>query len=568
MLEGSSTNNWDDITKVLLSGKIYNEFNKDEDSSEYNDVCKLTAKYHTENTELETICKKFIRSLKDILSNKYKEKSMDYCMLLKYWLNDELKKKYITSKPNRFGEVILTQKLNNLQYSVLGETKDTFECYDNYYYSNNFGDEKVLTEYFVNFDEINSNIKSKKDENKYMVYLKYIDELYTKKISNENCCSTKYPHLCDHYFRCDSMYDPRNLLFKLNVDKERRDIKSQAKSVRASQTPKSVKGSAPQTELNEANVQIPLPNVPYGWHKRRNKYRTRIINTKCLVNYASRNEGYALVSCYSPERGHRNLENIMGRTIEEDDFYDKLSGKNGRNKQAGHAGSWTPTVRISHDGSVQSGDEITEESKTSVGIPAELKGSQALGEMVRRIAGETFGKYSSSNKVAHEFSNSGRNDNFNKGFEMMHCAHILKKDDGSLICEEPKEFIYESAENQEGKNSLFSSKFTPFGTWINKKMNRTKKTKQKMNMGFEQSPQRGNKPQVESSPPRGNRPLTSSSPPKGNRPNTSRSPSKGNKPLTSRSPPRGNRPMTSRSPSRPTNRNPPNKKARISYHAS
>ncbi|GAB65365.1 VIR-like CYIR protein [Plasmodium cynomolgi strain B] len=143
---------------------------------------------------------------------------MDYCILLKYWVYDQIKKFNKNGKKD-IDVFVLTEKLRKLQYTIRNEESVNFECYDDYSdYFSNWEEEKALYEYFVNFKEIiDSSKPDNTGENKYIPYIQYIVKLYKKKTTEEGCCNTKCHHPCDHYFNCDPEYDPENLLLKLKA---------------------------------------------------------------------------------------------------------------------------------------------------------------------------------------------------------------------------------------------------------------------------------------------------------------------------------------------------------------
>ncbi|GAB69907.1 hypothetical protein PCYB_006560, partial [Plasmodium cynomolgi strain B] len=219
--EATTKTDWEDILNKLPAHKIYDEFKKVDNINNYSSVCNLESPLKDKYKNFEDLCKKFAYHLDYIFSNKYEEKNVEYCILLKYWIYDEIKKFNENGKKD-IDVFVLTEKLRKLQYTIKNEESVIFDCYDDYNdYKNNWEVEKDLAEYFINFHEIEkrNNIVTE-EKTKYIKYLEHIKTLYEEKKNKEHCCDLKFRHLYDHYFNCNPEYDPDNLLLKFNVISE------------------------------------------------------------------------------------------------------------------------------------------------------------------------------------------------------------------------------------------------------------------------------------------------------------------------------------------------------------
>ncbi|GAB69540.1 CYIR protein [Plasmodium cynomolgi strain B] len=130
---------------------------------------------------------------------------------------------------------------------------------------------------------------------------------------------------------------------------------------------------------NETDVVI--PNVRVGWHKSKNKSKSRIQNVRCLINYALKNSDYALVSCYNSEKGYRDYEHIFRPTKEEENFYSKLK-KDKEKESHNRASSSLDYTNQFSIGTNKNGKGATKSNITPV-MPAWMQGYSSLGEFIK-----------------------------------------------------------------------------------------------------------------------------------------------------------------------------------------
>ncbi|KMZ81644.1 variable surface protein Vir12 [Plasmodium vivax India VII] len=424
-----------DILKELTSHKIYEHFDKEDDrGNKYDNDCEIKIKEKVLYPEFQKICKKFAKNLEDIFCNKYGEKTINYCILLEYWVYEQIKK--IPKTGEKKNEIFfLTEKLKKVQYSIKKNCSENFECYD--YYNDYFGDwkdEKELYEYFLNFDEIDSNIDKKEDVNEnYKRYLKHILDLYKKK-KKSGCCNIKYYHLCDHYFRCNPKYDPEVLLSKLGEPKgENPPSKSDKDGIDVSaeigENKKYV--DAYGKHIQPTRTDVVIPDVPLGWHKRKDKYKSRIQNVRCLMNYTAKNSKYALVSCYNFGKGYPDVEHIFRPTKEEDAFFSEL-----KNKGKGHYDNLSSSVvyrKSFPEGSNKNERGATQPNITAV-MPASIHGYSPLGQLIKEEQDEYTEEPQKSRAFTYRFAPTARSYLNEEEFNKIPCIYIKINENGTKEC--------------------------------------------------------------------------------------------------------------------------------------
>ncbi|SCO72143.1 Plasmodium vivax Vir protein, putative [Plasmodium vivax] len=339
---------------------------------------------------------------------------MEHCILLKYWIYDELKKKFSTG--DKINVLLLTEQLKKLQYNIKKEELVKFDCYDDYNdYMSNWEVERNLSEYFISFDEIkNKNNLAKDVKDKYIKYLQYIKTIYDEKKNKERCCDLDNRYLYDHYFNCNPEYDPNHLLLKLNGESEKPNNNVQVAEVKGTSSGQS--GSGEDSTKKSDAPDIVIPNVPIGWNKRRHKHRTELYDVKCIMNYADRKNGYALVSCYNTGKKYPNAEYIFRPTKEEDEFFAKIKKekergmlrKTTRGDSQDSVRSEQGVTEKSAEGRSQDGKSATPKPKIHVGIPEYLRGYSLLGEYIKERSNNTYGSYQPGREAAFTYSGSGR----------------------------------------------------------------------------------------------------------------------------------------------------------------
>ncbi|KMZ87217.1 hypothetical protein PVBG_04002 [Plasmodium vivax Brazil I] len=444
--------NLEGVLKELPSSKIYAKFNNDTGVQNYTcSHCETCSALKSNYDGLEDFCKKFEKSLKHIsklkvtieagsgtaagsatvagTSNEPEGKNKpeeignfkDNCLFLKYWVFDEMK----NGKWKNLNIIPVIDKLNYIQYH-LNKNHSINVCHNNYYeYKNYSEEEKVLYDYFKDFDAIEKHINSvKKEEKTFCEYINKIIEIYKKKKDENHCCHKNYD-LCYSYFQCDPKYDPSNLLLML-------DNKVKKLTQEASSEGESSSGTEPKT--NPFNT----------------KYRTTIHNVKCLINYGARNDGYAFLSCYNIGKGYQNVEHIFTPTEEEEKkMASEDAGKDievSEDKEQTGSELLTTDVSKSQSAASDKGGRVAKSTTPKIGIPESLKGYTFLGEYVRREAKENYGKYQLGRRIAQLFSGIGNTNNAGNTEIKVNCSNSRIKE-GKLICvnlqDGKEEYVYE-----------------------------------------------------------------------------------------------------------------------------
>ncbi|KMZ97756.1 hypothetical protein PVNG_03339 [Plasmodium vivax North Korean] len=347
----------------------------------------------------------------------------DNCLFLKYWLFDELNKMN-KSKWTNLNIIPVIDKLNYIQYYLNTSPKINI-CHNNYYeYTDYSEEEKVLYDYFKDFDSIEKYINSVNNkEETFLDYINNINEIYKKKKDEDYCCDKNYD-LCYSYFHCDPKYDPSNLLLMLDNKVKKPTEKASDKSVPNSDTP---------------------PNTnPFN-----TKYRTTIHNVKCLINYGARNDGYAFLSCYNIGKGYQNVEHIFTPTEKEKKKASEDPGKDievSKDKEQKTSELLAIDVSKSQSAASNNGGRVATSTSPKIGIPESLKGYTFIGEYVRKEAKENYGIYQLGRRVAQLFSGIGNTHNVGNAEIKVNCSNS-RIEEGKLICvnlqDGKEEYVYE-----------------------------------------------------------------------------------------------------------------------------
>ncbi|GAB69477.1 CYIR protein [Plasmodium cynomolgi strain B] len=435
-----SLNVQEKLSKVLPSRKIYAIFNDDSEDSKDNCIyCKIDDAFKNTYDGLEVFCKKFEKSLKHIFdlnvntaagsTNGPAEKDTpeeidnfkDNCLFLKYWVFHEINK--MKNKWMNLNIIPVIDKLNYIQYHLNASRKINV-CYNNYNeYINYSEEEKVLYEYFKDFDAIKNYINSVNNKDHFLDYINKIKK-FTRKKDEEHCCHINYP-LCYSYFQCHPKYDPDNLLHLLNSKVEKPTPIESGKIGSNNDTGKTTKPG-------------------------KKEYRTTIHNVKCLINYGARNEGYAFVSCYNIGKGYPNVEHIFTPTEEEiKKASEETQNHNNVSKDKEQKGSqilYNDDLKSQSEAS-NTGGTVVKTTSPKIGIPESLRGYTFLGEYVRRNAGEKYGKYQLGRSVAQLFSGIGNTHNRGNTEVNVNCSNS-RIEKGNLKCinleDENEKYKYEN----------------------------------------------------------------------------------------------------------------------------
>ncbi|KMZ81209.1 variable surface protein Vir24-like protein [Plasmodium vivax India VII] len=250
--------NMNTIQAGLPSKEIYDELNKVEGSTYYDNYCKY---FDRTNHELKPLCRKIVRNLKNISENKIMKNlnQGDRCLHFIFWAYDEIGKKFNWPWRNVYNipeaksllDVWSKVSMEALQRGsthrvhmasrdidrhcilrdrngscikhkfITGDEDDyALKNYNTCLYyincsSNECKEMKALYDYFYNFSDIKKKVTTASTCPTHNAYLSYIAKLYEKyrQSSKGDCCRRRD---CDDFFKCDEDLNPKNLQ-KLSV---------------------------------------------------------------------------------------------------------------------------------------------------------------------------------------------------------------------------------------------------------------------------------------------------------------------------------------------------------------
>ncbi|SBS91883.1 PIR Superfamily Protein [Plasmodium ovale curtisi] len=210
-----------DILKGSDSYEIYQGMNNECTKSECKAHCTSLTTYDQEYEGVSSLCQKFARNLKDV-NNMQNEKHNTHCLHLKYWIYGKL------MKMNK-NKLVYTENLPFITalrsvMNSINRTSKNIVCYVNF--SGRLKDleeEKLMHDYFRNYNIIKSRKHRNKDNcEKYKEYVTGIIPIYEQ--FKNDCCEDYYylgDYECRNYFKCNEIYDPNKLILKLNCDTEK-----------------------------------------------------------------------------------------------------------------------------------------------------------------------------------------------------------------------------------------------------------------------------------------------------------------------------------------------------------
>ncbi|SBS94027.1 PIR Superfamily Protein [Plasmodium ovale curtisi] len=238
-------NEWEEKLQDLPAYKIYNEFNREENTPDYKDFCKSLG---LGDVEAERLCEKTSRILKELSSISISEEWTKRCHYFQHWFYDQIRKKFSTGDNNIARKPIANKlfralEIINSKYSLNRHCL----CYS-FRKVEELKEEKDLHDYFKNHSSINCNDSDINRCEKYHDYVTYIKKSYDYFNVDEECCffGNNLDDTCRHYFKCENDYNPSDLLAKLNEEIEKLKKKSE----------KADKGLTTEEALNPSSVKI------------------------------------------------------------------------------------------------------------------------------------------------------------------------------------------------------------------------------------------------------------------------------------------------------------------------
>ncbi|CAI7718399.1 PIR protein [Plasmodium vivax] len=215
----------EDVFKDLSSYGIYNELNNEDSIDNYVNYCTNIGTTGNNASDVNKLCKKIVRNLRNMYEIQDKEKRNECCLHFNYWLHYQLKIIFGANLDNN-NYKSHAPKLLGLQFPINNKLSRP----DCYYSFNNKLDEweeiMHLLYYYKNYDTIASKASSGEHEpKKYCDYFNKIKKLFEKHINYCCTCFTNPSEYClsncPKYFKCEKQYYPINLIENLPCDGEK-----------------------------------------------------------------------------------------------------------------------------------------------------------------------------------------------------------------------------------------------------------------------------------------------------------------------------------------------------------
>ncbi|KNA01516.1 hypothetical protein PVNG_06217 [Plasmodium vivax North Korean] len=213
----SEANKWEKHLPDLTSYKKYTELDNVVISGDDNDYCKKSLESTEEGDK--TFCNKIAKNLSILKNEKDMQKRTYDCYYFNHWLYDNIGKKYYDGN-TKGKKVKVSEKL--LDFVSLANSEHILipSCKGNIYGKpEEWKEEKDLHDYFENHKDIKCNDSDKSKCEKYVNYVTYIKTLYDTKV--DNCCYDEELDeyaFCEPYFKCENIYNPKDLLTKLQKE--------------------------------------------------------------------------------------------------------------------------------------------------------------------------------------------------------------------------------------------------------------------------------------------------------------------------------------------------------------
>ncbi|GAW82033.1 variable surface protein [Plasmodium gonderi] len=228
-----------DILKTLPSHKLYYDFNQVVESDKknvYEEYCSEISTYKNEFQWLPDFCVQFAKNLTNVNITK-DVNSKHSCLLLNYWIYEEILKKHKNKTDNVY-DMKFFRKIYEIGKKINDKKSDDYYCACYFYGTlGEWKEEKDLHDYFKNYEDIKKKISSISNEcSKYHTYLMYIKEIYKE---HEDICCIFGDIYCHRYFNCDYNKSPSNLISKLKChNQEKKEYELDSNDEEKSENPK------------------------------------------------------------------------------------------------------------------------------------------------------------------------------------------------------------------------------------------------------------------------------------------------------------------------------------------
>ncbi|CAI7721783.1 PIR protein [Plasmodium vivax] len=256
----SPENNWVEVLQNLPSYEEYEKFDKVDIANEKSTHCNDIGS--TDEGD-KTFCKKTVQNLNQLSALKDDQKLKDSCYYFQHWFYDNIAKKYYNGN-KRGNNYAVAEKLFNIvsEFTPVFSRMEPCKCYEPGS-PDDWKKEKYLHDYFENHQHMNCSNSGKDGCKKYIQYVTYINTLFPDK--DYKCCDEGElieEEFCGPYFRCESTYNPKDLLTKLQKELASAEKKTEAPPERGAGSV--VAGKAPGSEREEREKKAREDEVTAG----------------------------------------------------------------------------------------------------------------------------------------------------------------------------------------------------------------------------------------------------------------------------------------------------------------
>ncbi|SCA59884.1 Plasmodium vivax Vir protein, putative [Plasmodium vivax] len=212
----SPENNWVEVLENLPSYKEYEKFDKVDIKNENSNHCNNLG---SKDEGDKTFCKQIVQNVSQLSALENDQKIKNSCYYFQHWFFDNIAKKYYDG--NEWGNnYSVAKELYNIISTIapLSSKMAPCKCYESGS-PDDWKKEKYLHDYFENHQDIKCSNSGKDRCEKYIQYVTYINNLYQEK--EYKCCDgdeLDEEGFCESYFKCENMYNPKNLLIKLQKE--------------------------------------------------------------------------------------------------------------------------------------------------------------------------------------------------------------------------------------------------------------------------------------------------------------------------------------------------------------
>ncbi|EDL42826.1 variable surface protein Vir12, putative [Plasmodium vivax] len=215
-----------EVLQNLPSYKKYENFDNVDIANEKSSHCNDLGSTDEGDKKL---CKKIVQNLSQLSALKDDENLKNSCYYFQHWFFDNIAKKYYNGN-ERGNNYPVAGKLFNIVSTITSvlPKMEPCKCYESGS-PDVWKEEKYFHDYFENHKDIQCKNSDKQRCEKYVQFVTYIKSLFPPK--EDKCCDEEElwdEGYCHHYFKCESTYNPKDLLTKLQKELELAEKRTEA----------------------------------------------------------------------------------------------------------------------------------------------------------------------------------------------------------------------------------------------------------------------------------------------------------------------------------------------------